>query len=55
MTVDDATIDHTAKAGTDYVATSGTLTFNPGETNQTIGVPIWAKASPVPPRTSTCP
>lgn len=31
-----------ATAGTDYTATSGTLTFNPGETVQTISVPVLA-------------
>lgn len=40
MTVDFATVDGTAKAGKDYVATSGTLTFNPGETTKTISVAV---------------
>ncbi len=31
-----------ATAGTDYTTTSGTLTFNPGETIQTISVPVLA-------------
>jgi uncharacterized repeat protein (TIGR01451 family) len=35
-----ATADGTAKAGSDYTATAGTLTFNPGVTNQTIHIPI---------------
>ena len=38
VTVAYATSDGTAKAGVDYTATSGTLTFNPGETTKTIGV-----------------
>jgi sugar lactone lactonase YvrE len=38
--VDYTTADATAKAGTDYVATSGTLVFAPGETTKTIDVPI---------------
>src|SRR5262245_11472971 len=38
--VDFATQDGTAHAGTDYVATSGTLTFGPGDTMETIAVPI---------------
>ena len=40
VTVDYATADGTATAGDDYTATSGTLTFGPGETTQTIEVPI---------------
>ncbi len=38
-TVNYSTADGTALAGTDYVATSGTLTFAPGETSKTILVP----------------
>ena len=38
--VDFATADGTAVAGSDYTATSGTLTFVPGVTSQTITVPI---------------
>ncbi|HEV3339551.1 MAG TPA: MBG domain-containing protein, partial [Pirellulales bacterium] len=34
------TVDGTAKAGTNYVATSGTLTFQPGQTQADIDVPI---------------
>jgi Calx-beta domain/Beta-propeller repeat len=40
MTVDYATADGTAIAGQDYTATSGTLTFNAGETSKTIQIPI---------------
>jgi hypothetical protein len=40
LTVHYATTDETAKAGSDYTATSGTLTFNPGVTVQTIHIPI---------------
>ncbi len=40
MTVDYATADGTATAGSDYTAVSGTLTFAPGETAKTIAVPI---------------
>ena len=36
--VDYATADGTAVAVNDYIATSGTVTFNPGETSQTISV-----------------
>jgi hypothetical protein len=32
--------DYIATAGSDYIATSGTLTFNPGQTTQTISVQI---------------
>ena len=35
-----ATVDDTAKAGTDYTSTSGTVTFAPGETIKTFTVPI---------------
>jgi hypothetical protein len=40
VTVNYATANGTATAGSDYTATSGTLTFNPGVTSQTISVPI---------------
>jgi hypothetical protein len=39
-TVDFTTADGTAKAGKDYVAGAGTLTFNPGEASQTITVTV---------------
>ena len=39
-TIDFATADGTATAGSDYTATSGTLTFNPGETMKYLAVPI---------------
>jgi hypothetical protein len=42
VTVDYATADGTAVAPADYTATNGTLTFAPGETEQTISVPIVA-------------
>jgi hypothetical protein len=35
-----ATTDGTAKAGSDYTAISGTLTFDPGQTSKTLTVPI---------------
>ena len=40
VTIDFATADGTAKAGYDYVATSGTLTFAAGETTKTITVEV---------------
>lgn len=39
-TVNYVTSDSTARAGSDYALTGGTLTFLPGETNKTISVPI---------------
>jgi chitinase len=39
VTVRYTTADGTAKAGTDYVAGSGTITFAPGETERTIYIP----------------
>jgi len=39
-TVVFATADGTATAGSDYVSTSGVLTFAPGVTTQTIAVPV---------------
>ncbi len=38
--VDFATADGTASAGSDYTATSGTLTFNPGELTKTVTVDV---------------
>ena len=40
VTVDYATVDGSAKAGADYEATSGTLSFAPGETAKTVAVPV---------------
>ena len=41
VTVDYATADGTATAGSDYTATSGTLTFAAGETEKAISVPVF--------------
>ena len=40
VTVDYATSNDTAVAGTDYTATTGTLTFNNNETSKTFTVPV---------------
>ena len=40
VTVDYATSDGTATAGTDYTATSGTLSFAAGETEKSVSVPV---------------
>ena len=40
ITVDYATVDGTAVAGSDFTAASGSVTFAPGETSVTVDVPI---------------
>ena len=40
VSVNYRTANNTATAGSDYVATSGTLTFNPGDTTKTITVVV---------------
>jgi hypothetical protein len=40
ITVDYATSNGSASAGSDYTTTTGTLTFNPGDTEKFINVPI---------------
>ncbi len=40
VTVDYATSDDTAAAGSDYTAVSNALTFNPGETTKFVTVPV---------------
>ncbi len=54
ITVDYYTADETACEGEDYEAVSGTLVFGPGETEQTILVPIrssWVSLAPFRPLT----
>ncbi len=51
LTVDYNTSDITAHAGSDYTATSGTLTFNPGDTEKFIPIPITDDASAEPAET----
>lgn len=46
VTVDYGTSDGTAQAGPDYDATSGTLTFAPGEISKTIEVRVHGDAAP---------
>jgi uncharacterized repeat protein (TIGR01451 family) len=46
VTVDYATADGTATAGSDYDAASGTLTFAPGETTKTIAVQVHGDTAP---------
>jgi hypothetical protein len=40
ITVHYSTVDGTAKAGSDYVAATGTVTFAPGQLNKTISILI---------------
>lgn len=40
VTVSYATADNTASASSDYIARSGTLTFNPGQTFKTVAVTV---------------
>ena len=40
VAVDYATADGTALAGSDYTATSNSLTFSPGQTSKTVPVPV---------------
>lgn len=47
-TVNYQTMDGTAKAGVNYVASNGTVTFAPGETSKTIQVPLIDDAEPSP-------
>lgn len=53
VTVDFATQNGTAIAGSDYAATAGTLTFVPGDTSETITVPVLGDATLEPDETFT--
>jgi DNA-binding beta-propeller fold protein YncE len=53
LTVNYATADGTAIAGTNYTSTSGTLTFPPGVTTEAICVPILDSGSQTAPLTFT--
>jgi parallel beta-helix repeat protein len=53
VTVDYTTVNGTAVAGVDYVATHGTLTFPPDQTQETIDVPILPNTVAAPEKTFT--
>ena len=53
VTVNYTTVDATATAGSDYTTTTGTLSFAPGDTVQTITVPITDDAVREPAETFT--
>jgi len=53
VTVQYATSDGTATAGSDYTATTGTLTIQPGQTSATIKVPVVGDAVSEPDETFT--
>jgi parallel beta-helix repeat protein len=53
LTIDYATVDGTAKAGHDYTAASGTLTFSGGETSKSFQIPITDDAVTEPDETFT--
>ena len=50
VTVSYATTAGSAVAGTDFVAASGTLTFSPGQTTQTVSITVIGQANWQPPR-----
>ncbi|PYQ65475.1 MAG: hypothetical protein DMF53_05440 [Acidobacteria bacterium] len=51
VTVNYATANGTATAGLDYLAASGTLTFNPGETQKTVAVTVYQDTTAEPDET----
>ncbi len=53
LTIDYATVDGTARAGQDYTAASGTLTFSGGETSKSFQIPITDDAVTEPDETFT--
>jgi hypothetical protein len=53
VTVNYATADGTAVAGTDYEATSGTVYFSPGQTTATVNVNIYGNTTVQPDRSFT--
>jgi aryl-phospho-beta-D-glucosidase BglC (GH1 family) len=48
VTVQYTTVDQTARAGSDYVAASGTLTFQPGVTSQALVITVDGTTTPKP-------
>ena len=46
VSVDYTTVDKTAKAGSDYIATGGTLVFEPGVTSMTVPVTVIGDSAP---------
>jgi hypothetical protein len=53
VTVNYTTVNGSAVSGTDYSTTSGQLTFGPGQTEQSISVPITDRMSSAPSRSFT--
>ncbi len=53
VTVNYTTVNGSAVSGTDYSTTSGQLTFGPGQTEQSISVPITDRTSSAPSRSFT--
>jgi uncharacterized repeat protein (TIGR01451 family) len=53
VTVDYATADGTATAPSDYIATSGTLTYTPGQTSKTVAVSVNGDTASEPDETFT--
>jgi hypothetical protein len=53
VSVTYATADGTATAGSDYGATTGSLTFAPGQTSRTIAVPVYGDVTVEPNETFT--
>jgi hypothetical protein len=53
VSISYATKDGTARAGTDYVAASGTVTFNPGETSKMVSVQVRGNVTHEPDKTFT--
>jgi hypothetical protein len=51
VSVNFTTADGTAVAGTDYIATSGTVTFPPGQTMEPINVQVLGQTTPQPIKT----
>jgi uncharacterized repeat protein (TIGR01451 family)/CSLREA domain-containing protein len=51
VTVNYATADQTATAGSDYVATSGTVTFTPGQTTKGVNITVNGDTTPEPDET----